>query len=215
MISRQSDLSRDRILSAVRAKEQRTVAISTVYVKEDVYRTPDHLLDVFKEELETVAGRCIVCDTEDELFTQLSAMVKEREFPYLYSYDKVIADKLSNYGVFCSDREEDFLSMPAAVTPCEVLVARTGSVVLSSRPDTGRQLYAYPPVHFVVANEDQLVAYPEDALALLQVRYAEGLPSTVSFVTGPSRTADIEKTLVLGAHGPKELIIFVLKNKAY
>ena len=84
---------------------------------------------------------------------------------------------------------------------------------MSSRPELGRQLYAFAPVHLVVATLEQLVAFPEDALELMQNRYSDGLPAAVTFVTGPSRTADIEKTLVMGAHGPKELLIFVLKTK--
>jgi L-lactate dehydrogenase complex protein LldG len=55
------------------------------------------------------------------------------------------------------------------------------------------------------------VDYPEDALVAMQEKYGNSLPSTISTITGPSRTADIEKTLVLGAHGPKEFIVFLVK----
>jgi len=88
-------------------------------------------------------------------------------------------------------------------------VARTGSVVVSSAGDSGRSMNVFPPIHLVLANSDQLVQFPEDALVAVQSKYKNNFPSTVTTITGPSRTADIEKTLVLGAHGPKELVVFL------
>jgi L-lactate dehydrogenase complex protein LldG len=97
----------------------------------------------------------------------------------------------------------------ASVTGCDALVAQTGSVVLSAASAGGRGLSILPPHHVVVARRDQLVADLPAAISLLQSRYGGGWPSLVSFVTGPSRTGDIERILVLGAHGPKQLTILV------
>ena len=102
--------------------------------------------------------------------------------------------------------------MQAGITTCEYLVARTGSVIVSTATSNGRKMHAYSPVHVVIAREEQLVAQLEDALILLQEKYKSDLPSAITVITGPSRTADIEKTLVMGAHGPKELIIFVQRR---
>ena len=74
----------------------------------------------------------------------------------------------------------------------------------------GRRLSIYPPVHIVLAYTSQLVPDLKDAFALLKSKYGNQIPSMITNVTGPSRTADIEKTLVLGAHGPKELFVFLL-----
>jgi L-lactate dehydrogenase complex protein LldG len=101
--------------------------------------------------------------------------------------------------------------MQAGITGCEFLVARTGSVVISSALPSGRQMNVFPPIHIVLAHVSQLVDYPEDAFVAIQNKYGEDLPSIISTITGPSRTADIEKTLVLGAHGPKEFIVFLSK----
>jgi len=62
----------------------------------------------------------------------------------------------------------------------------------------------------VLAYTSQLVPDLKDGFALLKQKYGDNMPSMISNVTGPSRTADIEKTLVLGAHGPKELFVFLL-----
>jgi len=64
-----------------------------------------------------------------------------------------------------------------------------------------------PPHHVVIARREQLVADLPAAFDLLQQKYSPDFPSMISFITGPSRTGDIERILVLGAHGPKKLTI--------
>ncbi len=98
----------------------------------------------------------------------------------------------------------------AGVTECDLLVAQTGSVCVTSRSCGGRVLSVLPPHHVVVARKAQLVNDLTEAYASLAARYREGYPSMVSFITGPSRTGDIERILVLGAHGPKRLTILLL-----
>ena len=95
----------------------------------------------------------------------------------------------------------------AGITACDALIAQTGSVLVTSRSAGGRALSVLPPHHVVIATRDQLVADLPSAFALLKDRYASGYPSMISFITGPSRTGDIERILVLGAHGPKKLTI--------
>lgn len=96
------------------------------------------------------------------------------------------------------------------ITECDALVAQTGSVLLTSRSAGGRALSVLPPHHVVLALADQLLADLPEALAFLKKKYAPEYPSFISFVTGPSRTGDIERILVLGAHGPKKLTIILL-----
>jgi L-lactate dehydrogenase complex protein LldG len=93
------------------------------------------------------------------------------------------------------------------ISECDCLVAQTGTVVVTSRSAGGRALSVLPPHHLVLATRDQLVGGLPEAFALLERRYGAGYPSMMSFITGPSRTGDIERILVLGAHGPKKLTI--------
>ena len=95
----------------------------------------------------------------------------------------------------------------AGITECDALVAQTGSVVVTSRSAGGRALSVLPPHHVVIARREQLVPDLPAAFELLQRKYAPNFPSMISFVTGPSRTGDIERILVLGAHGPKKLTV--------
>jgi len=97
-----------------------------------------------------------------------------------------------------------------SITSCESLVARTGSIVLSAASPSGRTTSVYAPIHICIATTSQLVYDVKDALQLIKDKYSGNLPSLISFATGPSRTADIEKTLVVGVHGPKEAYVFLV-----
>lgn len=98
----------------------------------------------------------------------------------------------------------------AGLTECELLVAQTGSVCVTGPSSGGRVLSVLPPHHVVIARRSQLVADLTEAYATLAAKYRAAYPSMISFITGPSRTGDIERILVLGAHGPKRLTILLL-----
>src|SRR4051794_40430860 len=97
----------------------------------------------------------------------------------------------------------------AGLTECDALIAQTGSVLVTSRSAGGRALSVLPPHHVVLARREQLVRDLPAAIVLVKQKYAPTYPSMISFVTGPSRTGDIERILVLGAHGPKKLTVLV------
>jgi len=98
----------------------------------------------------------------------------------------------------------------AGITECDALVAQTGSVLVTSRSAGGRALSVLPPHHVVLARREQLVRDLPEAFELLQRKYAGNYPSMISFITGPSRTGDIERIIVLGAHGPKKLTVLLV-----
>jgi L-lactate dehydrogenase complex protein LldG len=92
----------------------------------------------------------------------------------------------------------------------ELLVKKLGAILVSSASSGGRTLSMLPHVHVVVADADQVVPDLGSALALTKARHGDQMPSMLSFITGPSRTGDIERILVLGAHGPKELYLVLV-----
>ena len=98
-----------------------------------------------------------------------------------------------------------------SITGCEYLVARTGSIVMSSAQASGRTTSVYAPIHICIAYTNQLVYDIKDALKAAKEKYGAHLPSMLTFATGPSRTADIEKALVVGVHGPKEVYLFLVE----
>jgi L-lactate dehydrogenase complex protein LldG len=99
----------------------------------------------------------------------------------------------------------------AGLTGCECLIAQTGSVLVTTRSSGGRALSVLPPHHIVIARRAQLLPDLTAAFELVATKYASGgYPSFMSFITGPSRTGDIERILVLGAHGPKKLTVLLV-----
>lgn len=106
--------------------------------------------------------------------------------------------------------EKDALeACDAGITECEALVAQTGSVCITARSSGGRALSVLPPHHIVLAHKNQMVPDLTAAYELLAGKYQGNYPSFLSFITGPSRTGDIERILVLGAHGPKKLTVLI------
>jgi L-lactate dehydrogenase complex protein LldG len=104
----------------------------------------------------------------------------------------------------------DLESCDAALTECEALVAQTGSVLVSAPSAGGRALSVLPPHHVVLARRNQMTPDLGAALQRVREKFKDQFPSFLSFISGPSRTGDIERILVLGAHGPKKLTILLL-----
>jgi L-lactate dehydrogenase complex protein LldG len=104
----------------------------------------------------------------------------------------------------------DLEQCDAAITGCDALIAQTGSVMVSGPSAGGRALSVLPPHHIVIARQEQVLPDLTAALQLANKLYAPNWPSFLSFITGPSRTGDIERILVLGAHGPKKLTILLV-----
>jgi L-lactate dehydrogenase complex protein LldG len=210
-----NSLSRQQILDKIRkvSNRKQPEQAETEFENAAIYKPilPD-AITCFKNELEAISGKCFVVESETELFQTLRKELSDRQISAIYCRDTAISAQLSSFDIPFTNSAEDFEAMTCGITSCEFLIARTGSVLVSSSGASGRQMNVFPPIHIILANSSQMLNYPEDALIAIQKKYSGQLPSTITTITGPSRTADIEKTLVLGAHGPKELIVFILKN---
>lgn len=210
--------SKDNILKRIQdAKQTREFgSVFSVSTDAEIYQPlePD-AVSCFKKELEAINGQCEIFETVDELFFHLKKMLNDKNIETVFCRDSHISAQLQKSDIPYTQNPDDFETMKAAVTRCEFLIARTGSVVVSSAGESGRQLISYPPIHIVMAGTDQLVSYPKDAYDAIQKKYINNLPSQITTITGPSRTSDIEKTLVLGAHGPKEFIILLCNDKSF
>lgn len=97
------------------------------------------------------------------------------------------------------------------LTGCFCATAETGSLVLLSGPDTYASAGLLPETHIAVVPASRIVAGHEDAFALIRAERGE-LPRAVNFVSGPSRTGDIEQTIVLCAHGPYRVHVIVVRG---
>ena len=171
----------------------------------------------FAESFRRIGGEFFYCEDVVQLGTALRAWLAERlpSGQQFYVWEPALQVLLTTAKVPFQAMEADFRAQAAAgLTSCEALVARTGSIVVTPATASGRRLSIYPDQHLVLARPSQVVAEIGDALRVVQARYGAQLPSMLSLTTGPSRTADIEKTLVLGAHGPRRLSLFLLEDDA-
>lgn len=169
----------------------------------------DPLELAFKESLEKVNGSVHLFDTSEELYSGLKSFLKSYSFTDIFCNETEIQNHLKEAEIQFSPYTGIHKNLEIGITGCEFLVAHTGSVMVSSAQKGGRQMFVYPPVHIIIARKNQLVDYLESAYSGIQQKYGKNLPSQITIITGPSRTADIEKTLVMGAHGPKELHVFL------
>jgi len=163
----------------------------------------------FKENLEKVNGFVHLFSSEKELFQALKEFLAPRQKESIFCNEDEISNHLNAFEVPFQQSSDLPKNVEVGITGCEFLIAHTGSVMVSSAQKGGRQMFVYPPVHIIIANKNQLVGYLEEAYSGIQEKYKTGFPSQIALITGPSRTADIEKTLVLGAHGPRELRVFL------
>lgn len=178
--------------------------------KESVYHLRQQEAELeFAENFVKLQGKFAFCASEKELASQLNMLYIKRKWNSIYCREEPLREKLATAG-FTAMNAPDLESCDAALTGCEYLVARTGSILMSSAQQSGRTVSVYAPVHICIAYTDQLVYDIAEALAQLRTAHAQQLPSLITLATGPSRTADIEKTLVVGVHGPKEVFCFLV-----
>jgi L-lactate dehydrogenase complex protein LldG len=160
----------------------------------------------FAEQFTQLQGKFDFCTNGFELAAHFEALCKEKGWKKIFCADEKFQILIPEPFV-----HNDIASCDAAITGCEALVARTGSILLSTQ-NSGRVTSVYAPVHICVAYTSQLVYDISEALQFLQLKYKEAFPSFITLATGPSRTADIEKTLVVGVHGPKEVYVFLVDD---
>ncbi|MBV8584701.1 MAG: LUD domain-containing protein [Verrucomicrobia bacterium] len=177
-------------------------------------------LELFKQQSEALRTELIVAEDLD---------IARREFGQLAKTDgwtRIALQPTPSIQFFLQDLDVDLERLElseqittaelepvaAGITACDCLVAQTGGILISTLSAGGRALSVLPPHHIVIAKRSQLVADLPAALALAAERYKPKWPSYIGFITGPSRTGDIERILVLGAHGPRKLTVLLLPD---
>jgi L-lactate dehydrogenase complex protein LldG len=165
------------------------------------------LIVEFAEQFTALQGKFIFCVDEQELMEHFQKLCYQNQWTKIYCEEERWKRLIQPNSLY-----NDIVSCEASVTSCESLVARRGSIVLSS-VHQGRIPSVYAPVHVCIAFTSQLVYDIKDGLTALKNKYRQYLPSLITLATGPSRTADIEKTLVVGVHGPKEVYCFVIDDQ--
>ena len=206
--------SREKILSKIRQALTSKVPVpfEGSSSSESIFVAPTEELEIeFAENFTKLQGKFCFCNSFEELVANLNELAEARKWDKLYCVEKTLIEKLQRTGSL-NLTTNDLKDCDASITTCESLVARTGSILLSSASASGRTVSVYAPVHICIANTSQLVYDIKDSLKQISTKYGNNLPSLISLATGPSRTADIEKTLVVGVHGPKEVFCFLIDS---
>lgn len=174
------------------------------------------LMELFTKQLSAVDGEPFVVDGRKELLEEIRHYLRKREiedeiqlfedelikklkiFPGLKDVENIVKKEESNVS--------SLFEAQASITGVDYLLAETGSCVISSELPGGRYGSLIPPYHIAVAEKSSILP---DFKALCNTDIFDSL--TVNLISGPSRTADIEKNLVLGMHGPVRLAVFIVR----
>ncbi|HKJ42226.1 MAG TPA: lactate utilization protein [Sunxiuqinia sp.] len=174
-----------------------------------IYHAPSKkLTDSFQANLELVGGTVIRVKNLSKAVAELKKLVISEKLGNIVCLEPVLQEALKSQVDFQSSMG-DLQHVDVGITSCEFLVAHLGSILVSSAGSSGRRMNVFQETHLIVAHKSQVVSYLDDALIELEKKYPNRLPSSITNITGPSRTADIEKTLVMGMHGPKKLFVLL------
>ena len=168
----------------------------------------------FAQNFKEVGGIFIYLESEAEFAECIRQLAPENGWEPLWCTSPAMQALLKRCGIAFTDyTEREPKQKLVSLTDCECLVAQTGSILLSDTLSGSRQAYALPDVLLVFATTDQIAGGVKEAFRYVRKRHGNKLPSQLTFVTGPSRTTDIEQTLVIGAQGVKQVAVFLVDEE--
>lgn len=181
---------------------------------QNIFNRPTSFLEeAFASEFIKLGGHFMFCDDENALIHSLQQLIEAKGWQQIVCADEDLASELNQLlGQSTMSPNEATETAQVSITLCEALIARTGSILISSQQNYGRTTPVFYPAHIVVARISQVLEDIEHGMDFLLKKYNGILPSMINLNTGPSRTADIEKTLVVGVHGPKEVFCFLVNQ---
>ncbi len=207
--------SKEKIYNNIKAalSDEMKSPYSDADMETDIYYNPTNdLVSTFVENFELISGKTIQCKDEEESLAQLAKLIQRHQWKSVFSKNKALIEKGNDQGIKISTPNISEDDGQVWITECEYLISRLGSIMVSSSSIDGRIAHAFPAVHIIIAQKEQIVWDIKDAMDALMEKYKNNMPSMITMIAGPSRTADIEKTLVMGAHGPKEIYVLLINH---
>jgi len=207
---------RERILSRIRSALTKPAPQHAAMQAAQIFAPVFDPLARFQKECTDNVAECILTPDSDATAENLRSLLQRIPSGEVYVQDapvlRRIAEKsISGRPIRWSSEGPPNEASQATITLAESLVASTGSVLVASC-DGGRAASVIAPVHIVVAGQDQLEPDLDAALTHARERGLAARNSFLCLITGSSRTADIEKILVLGAHGPRRLVVLLAQH---
>ena len=170
------------------------------------------VLEVFRESLEMVGAECTFVENENDAATRLREIIDDKSAQNIIVSDSELVHRIVNTtgvdAIEDASRDELF-SSDIGITSAQWAIAETGTLVLESGAERHRLVSLVPPVHVCLLTAGSIRRSMAEILELADV---DANP-TITFVTGASRTSDIELTLAIGVHGPGELHVIVIKDQ--
>lgn len=209
------------VRGAVRAVRGRSHELAAPMHRRDGGLPEEDRFLLFRDCLEFAGGQAYRAAGPEKLREILGEIVAGRERVVAWGEDLPAGARevLSGFGVEWVKKGNGAEGIPSYITEAQVGitgallgVAETGSVLLASRPGENLLVASLASIHVVLLDLDQLVVSLGDALARLPEMFPEGLPANMAFISGPSRSADIEQSLAIGAHGPMEVHVIVISS---
>jgi L-lactate dehydrogenase complex protein LldG len=231
-------MSRERILATLRT----SLASNRAWLEAEAAKAPrtppphvlppaDDLVAQLAEELRKLEARAYVVADAEEALETIGALLAERSARQVLAWDlpqinlpgldALLAERgaaVLDPAVRGEARKERLQALepaPVCISGVACAIAESGSLALRHGPGRPRLASLLAPAHIAVVRREQLVRGLGEALARLRAEHGEALfegTSNLTFITGPSRTADIEMTLSLGIHGPPELHVVIIQE---
>jgi L-lactate dehydrogenase complex protein LldG len=228
--------ARDRILATIRASlanSRTTLAVEAAGASHTppsfVHPPQEHLLDQFAVELAQLEGHPHRCADDAQALTAIRSILESHAASSVVAWDReqiglpgldallvelgvrVLYDQIAGPKRVTQLQALD--SAPVCISGADAGIAESSTLVLRSGGGRGRLASLIAPVHIAVLRGAQIVRGLGEALALLQARHGPDIftdSSNLTLISGPSRTADIELTLTLGVHGPREIHVVLI-----
>jgi L-lactate dehydrogenase complex protein LldG len=174
--------------------------------------TPDFsnkdLADRFSNELAAVGGEIHRVATEEEAVATVISILGEIDAKRVAVSDMDVFGEgdLQNIELVADASREDLFAVDAGLSTAQLAIAETGTLVLRSAMETHRLVSLVPPIHICLLNSRNI----RPSMYSVLEEMSNKIDPTITFITGPSRTSDIELTLAIGVHGPKRLIVVLI-----
>lgn len=177
------------------------------------------LLDRFREAVVDVVGHCAIVPDENEAAAELLRIIQQVKPQRVAVSDSelvrsIIRRARLNVDLVENATKDELFTCDVGITSAQWAIAETGTLVLESKDERHRLASLIPAMHIAIIYADRVRQTLPEVLQLISANGQEGLSRTVTFITGPSRTSDIELNLAIGVHGPGELYVIVIKGEA-
>jgi L-lactate dehydrogenase complex protein LldG len=178
------------------------------------------LIEMFVENLEAVGGHCVVAQSEPGIAQALIRIIADLQKTNLRARRIALSDALAVERLIrlvevdvdeitVAPTTADLFDYDVGITTAQAAIAETGTLVLESECERHRLVSLVPPVHIAIVEAASIRLTLGEALAAVHSNGFAEMSPTITFITGPSRTADIELTLTIGVHGPQELYVII------